>query len=272
MTTWQFRNDPQWKSSVRLALILHGVLLALLIILPQFSFDSKPQEIQFVRLMGGGDRTPGWITSTERQVTEAKVHDGLPVQPKPQPREEVKTEPAPSQQETVPALQEETSKPKEETTHQEETPALPEPEVKSNAEEGSSETARGEGAQTEEVKEEASSGTGVARAPGPEGPGRGATSDAQFAGADRYMLSVEAEVNKNFRYRSQGSKQVSAVVHFYINKRGRVEELILMQASGIASLDQAAQSAVKRSGFPPLPMSYPASRLGITYRFYNLKK
>ncbi len=257
MTTWRLQDDVRWRNSLVWAGGLHLVLMVLMVVLPQVSFQSKPQEIQFVRLMGGGDRTPGWITPTERQVTQAATHDGLPVQPRPQV--EQRSEPAP-EQETVPALQEERTKPSAREEQEEAVP--PPPPVASES---------SEEAVTDEPTD-AASGSGVARSPGPEGPGRGATTDAQFAGADRYMLSVEAEVNKNFRYRSRGGRQVSAMVHFYINRRGDVEELVLRQASGIPSLDQAAQSAVKRAGFPPLPGAYRPDRLGITYRFYNLQK
>jgi outer membrane biosynthesis protein TonB len=117
---------------------------------------------------------------------------------------------------------------------------------------------------------EGETGAGVGSKPGPEGPGFGAYSDADFPGADTFLSRVEAEVQRRFNFRGRGTGVV-AEYHFYINRAGKIEDLLLMESSGIGSLDLAARSALMRSKFPPLPPGFRHDKLGVTYRFHDDK-
>ena len=60
-----------------------------------------------------------------------------------------------------------------------------------------------------------------------------------------------------------------SVIRFTLRKDGTVEELELLDSSGIPSFDDAALYAIKFSDpFPPLPANFPKDKERITFRFY----
>ena len=59
------------------------------------------------------------------------------------------------------------------------------------------------------------------------------------------------------------------MIRFTLRKDGTVEELELLDSSGIPSFDDAALYAIKFSDpFPPLPKNFPKDKERITFRFY----
>ncbi len=60
-----------------------------------------------------------------------------------------------------------------------------------------------------------------------------------------------------------------AVYHFYINRNGEIEDLVLTEASEVSSLNITARSALLRCKFPPLPRTFPHERLSVSCRFID---
>lgn len=256
-------TPPTWRSSLLIALAGHLLFSVLVIWGPALGlFPKRDQgpEIMMVRLQGGGQNVPGWVKPTTAQADEAVVPDNKPkAKPKPKPEE---TKPAPPKEE--PKAPPKTEEPK--PVHQQpEKTQQPEPE--STAEEAPAEQAA-PAEMTDAQAEE--TGAGIGAKPGPEGPGIGAHSDADFPGANLFLSRVETEVQRRFNFRGRGTKSV-AEYHFFITKNGTLKELLLVKSSGIPSLDLAARSALMRAKFPPLPPGFGHDKLGVTYRFYDDK-
>jgi len=254
-------TPPTWRSSLLIALAGHALFTVLVIWGPAlglFPKRDKGPEIMMVRLQGGGQNIPGWVKPTPAPADEAKVPDNKP-QAKPKPKE---TKPAPPKTEE-PKAPPKTEEPK--PVHQQ--PEKSKPETESAAEEkAAEETVPAETTQTDTEE----TGAGIGAKPGPEGPGIGAHSDADFPGANLFLSRVETEVQRRFNFRGRGTKSV-AEYHFYIEKDGSLKDLLLVTSSGIPSLDLAARSALKRAKFPPLPPGFGHDRLGVTYRCYDDK-
>lgn len=261
-----------WTVSLALSLALHAAVVLYILVGPGmgdlFVHDEAP-EVMMVRLRGGGEDLPGWIKPTTAPPDDAPVPDNKP-QPVPTPKEEVVEKSEPATPEPV----------AEEQTRTEQEPEIP-PQQPSGTEavtEAKSEPVASEGEVAEEAAAEpgqappveGETGEGIGAKPGPEGPGFGAHSDADFPGADTFLSRVEAEVQRRFNFRGRGTGAVSEY-HFYINRRGKMTDLLLMSSSGINSLDLAARSALIRAKFPPLPPGFRAQKLGVTYRFHDAK-
>jgi len=260
------------KTGMIASAVLHAAVSAILIFGTThglFQHEQDAPEVMMVRLRGGGENVPGWIKPTTAPPDEALVPDNKPQQRKLAPPADVETPKPAAKAEEKPAS---TAAAEEPPTPLEQTQAVGSV-VSETAEQGAaredaaaeaSEEPEGTPAVTEET------GEGIGAKPGPEGPGFGAYSDADFPGADTFLSRVEAEVQRRFNYRGRSTGAV-AEYHFYINKRGEMEELILMVSSGINSLDLAARSSLMRAKFPPLPAGFAHPKLGITYRFYDAK-
>ncbi|MBD3166790.1 hypothetical protein GF324_09340 [bacterium] len=247
------RQHPSssWSSSVVYALLLHALLIAALVLNPLSApFDRDPRtEVRMVRIAGGGQNKPGFVRPTTAPPDNAPISTG---RPKPQPaRRESPPEPA-----AKPSTQPRMTEPTQTTTDKRAEPSSQGTAQNPTETKRSSAPTRGE------------TGEGVGTKPGPEGPGIGARSDAEFPGADTYLSQIEAKVQNRFNFRGRGTGVV-AEYHFYIERNGRIADLVLMNSSGIASLDLAARSAILRSKFPPLPPGYQHDRLGVTYLFYD---
>lgn len=254
-----------WGSSFAVAFAGHTLLLLFLVLLP--SFGSLPvhqdePEVTMVRLRGGGDNVPGWVKPTTALADRSLEPDNKPLaKPKSEPKLEA-TKPRPSEpvQETPVAV------PKEEVVVAPEEPVVETgSKVETNAD-AKATMPQDEEAGNAAVNEE--TGSGIGDKPGPEGPGMGVHSDGEFAGSDLFLSRVETEVQRRFNYRGRKTGKM-VEYHFYIDKRGKMKDLLLVESSGIGSLDLAARSALLRAKFPPLPPSFKHDKLGVTYRFYD---
>ncbi len=264
LSQYQYNSQKNtWLWSLLIALALHIVLIGLIILNPRLELQDRRQRqsVRLIRLAGGGNNTPGFVRTSSAPADQSPVSDGRPrpqpQRPREQPREEQRTQPQP------PAEQPQTRpEPAEETVTQppateETTPS--EPSTESTAESTS---------ESQPAAAEEETGEGVGTRPGPEGPGLGIRSDANFPGAEAYLSRVEAEVQRRFNFPGRGSG-VYAEYHFYIERNGRLSDLVLMRSSGISSLDLSARSAIMRARFPQLPSGFVYPRLGVTYRFYD---
>ncbi len=247
LTITGIHRSPTWNSSLVMAVGIHVLFALFLLFGPAMYFKpAQKQDVLLVRLRGGGENRPGWIKPTTAQADRAKTTDGKPK------AAEVKKEPVVQKPVETP---QDVKKPlRVETKEEKTTETVKEKEVKETT--------------PATVMAETESGEGIGAKPGPEGSGFGATSDADFPGADAYLSRLEAEVQRRFNFRGRGSGAVSEY-HFFIEKNGKVRDLILMKASGIASLDMAARSSIIRAKFPPLPRGFKHDRLGVTYLFYD---
>jgi len=256
-----------WSFGLSISLLVHGGLTALLVFGPAmglFRTVNQPPEVILVRLRGGGQNVPGWIKPTLAPPDKAVVPDNKPqakpkeqVKTPPKAKEEAKTSPAPAAVKTTEVKPKAAETVAPESAETEAKPAEAEPA-----------SAEAQGSEAPETAGE--TGEGIGAKPGPEGPGFGATSDTDFPGADVFLSRVEAEVQRRFNFRGRSTGAV-AEYHFYIDKRGRMLDLLLVTSSGINSLDLSARSALMRAKFPPLPPGYIYDRLGVTYRFYDAK-
>ncbi len=241
------------KNSFLISSIAHLLFLTLLFF--SFHFQSgiherkRQMEVRFVRLHGGGQNRPGWIKPTPAPPDHSPVSDGQP--------KKVETHPKVSKpQEQSAAIKSEPNskiltEPESETTNDE---------VKEKEEENLGSVAA--------LDQSQKTGEGVGAKPGPEGPGIGIISDADFPGGEIYLSRLEAEVQRRFNFRGRGSGQF-AEYHFFIERDGNKIDLVQMRSSQNASLDLASRSALMRAKFPPLPETYPFDKLGVTYRFYD---
>lgn len=243
------------RREITFSLVGHAALILITLFVHSLGLFPEPadlMEVQMVRLKGGGDTTPGWVdpTPVPARPDESTEPDDLPL---PEPEADL-TEPEPAPAETVEPVPEAPAAPSEEEQ--------PQPQQSSQAAAEPSATPAETGAEPEQT------GTGVGRRPGPEGPGVGAVSDTDFAGASSFLSRIEAEVQRRFNYRGQSTGKV-AEYHFTIDKQGKMHDLVLMESSGVPSLDLAARSALIRANFPPLPRTFPHNQLGVTYRFHS---
>lgn len=261
----------RWSVSLAISLLLHVAVVLFILFGPSLG-DFVPRndapEVMMVRLRGGGENLPGWIKPTTAPPDDTPVPDNKP-KPVPESRKEVEPEtPAAPEPETVadeaPQV-EETVPPREPEGTEAVTETDSEPEQMSGDAdaEGAPEAAAA-------APVEGETGEGIGNKPGPEGPGFGASSDADFPGADTFLSRVEAEVQRRFNFRGRGTGAV-AEYHFYIDRRGKMQELLLMSSSGINSLDMSARSALIRAKFPPLPAGFSHEKLGVTYRFHDAR-
>jgi outer membrane biosynthesis protein TonB len=254
-------SPTKLSSSYMIAVSGHILFFAFLLLIPKlgwFPENEELPEVRLVRLKGGGENIPGWINPTTAPSDDAMVPDGVPKKTTPpKAKEEPKAQPSKPKEEIVkPAID---KKPVENVTKTE--PQA----VESSVTEETSTSSTEETPATLPVE---TSGEGIGQKPGPEGPGFGAKSDAEFAGADAYLSRIEAEVQRRFNFEGNGTGAI-AEYHFFIYKNGKLKEMLLNKSSGIARLDLAARSALMRSKFPPLPASFRHEKLGVTWRFYD---
>lgn len=85
-----------------------------------------------------------------------------------------------------------------------------------------------------------------------------------------YLANIQRQINRYFR-RPAGSQTDVAEVQFYINRDGSVSEIELVRHTGSFAFRSAAMEAVEQAGlnkaFGPLPRTYPADRLLVSFYF-----
>ncbi len=259
------------QQSLAIAFLSHILLIAIVGWLPSLKFvgGRERTEVRFIRLRGGGESRPGWIRPTTAPPDEARVPTGKPKEVETAESKPKRTEPPkpqPAEEEALPKKQAVVEVPEVKEEAVTAADKASEPEAAVDAVEEGEESAASVAATTTPDE----TGEGVGRKPGPEGPGMGVRSDADFPGADAYLSRIEAEIQRRFNFRGRGTG-VIAEYHFFIQKNGKIVELILMKSSGIASLDLSARSSILRAKLPPLPGGFGHPRLGVTYLFHDAR-
>ena len=56
---------------------------------------------------------------------------------------------------------------------------------------------------------------------------------------------------------------VEMVIHFRIQREGRVKDIKILRSSGYNSFDRAGLQAIQRATMPPLPKGYRSASLGV---------
>lgn len=258
------------------SLLLHLLIGASLLLLPQ---PDSPREfsLRMVRLVGGGQNKPGWVKpeaprrlAEEEQAAARERLRSREVEPEPV----VEQVPVPEPPKALPKVETPTRGPeiapvvKPEPAKVEERAASPEP---------TAAEAPREQTPAESVPAESTEQTGEATVPASEesmAGAAGAGTDRSGARADQselpglraYLLRAEQSVARQFRYPARGSGK-AAVYHFFVDRRGRIQELELREPSGLPGLDLAGRGALQRAVLPPLPPSLRIERLGVTYTF-----
>jgi len=103
----------------------------------------------------------------------------------------------------------------------------------------------------------------------------GATFDAKGFPLEQYINVIKELAKGNWEIPSNlRNSQGSTTILFYIDKKGNSSGAIIDVSSGNTSLDLSALSAVLKSNpFPPLPVGFPADRVGVRFVFaYNERK
>lgn len=84
-----------------------------------------------------------------------------------------------------------------------------------------------------------------------------------------YVNILRNKVAQNWNpspYTSAGVKKV--LVYFKILKDGKIENLTIKEPSGVSYIDRSAIRAITNSApFPPLPVGFPDSSLGVYFKF-----
>ncbi len=111
------------------------------------------------------------------------------------------------------------------------------------------------------------SGEGAAGAGG--GGAGGMLDDATFQ-YGWYLSNMSGLFSRNWTrpIKPDLSTTLRAIVHFRIQKDGRISDIVLEQSSGDAALDRSALRAVQDSNpLPPLPYQYAKDSLGVHFFF-----
>ncbi len=85
-----------------------------------------------------------------------------------------------------------------------------------------------------------------------------------------YLAQVQGQIARNWNPQQLGFRDkavVSCVVHFTINRNGKVSQITLTQPSGIGVFDRGALRTVQMSRIPPLPPAFNDNSLGISLQF-----
>lgn len=82
-----------------------------------------------------------------------------------------------------------------------------------------------------------------------------------------YLSTIISRIGENWKNPYRGEK-ISAVVHFFITRDGRIKEVKVYKSSGNYLFDQSVTRAVNRTKkLPPLPPEYREKRLGVFFEF-----
>jgi len=226
------------------ALALHGLFVAVAVLLPRF--NPPPPQLEFV---------PVQIIPAQALGVRRPAPPRRKAPPTPQVIEPEET-PAPERQEEIATLPSPDADKKKKPT---EAKPQPTPSREAQREEGPAGTAPGE------------TGDQLGRRGGPQGNPLGTTAFGSEVGSldnpdftyayylDRLLSLIDAQWLRP----SMGSG-VKAVISFNINRDGSMSELRVEQSSGYNSFDLAALRAVQNAApFPPLPRAYKHDDLGV---------
>lgn len=249
------------------ALALHGLLLALALLLPRLAPRPEPMEfvpVQIIPAQALGVRRPApprkkAPPAPPAETPEPDEPEPAAAPPKPEPADDVPVLPDPDSKKR----KKEDAKPKPAATPEPSRPSADKGETSregpGKAEEGTSGTAPGE------------TGDQLGRRGGPRGNPLGTTAFGSEVGSldnpdftygyylDRLLSLIDAQWARP----AMGSG-VKAVIFFRIHRNGSMTDLRVEQSSGYNSFDLAALRAVQNAApFPPLPRAYKHQDLGV---------
>ncbi len=112
--------------------------------------------------------------------------------------------------------------------------------------------------------------------PNPEPPGepRGSaiTTDGQNFPFPQYLAILQARVEREWRPPHLREEGISCVVHFVIDRFGKLKSLVVEKSSGNPLFDQSGLRAVQVAApFPPLPPGYAQPTLSVHFEFAERK-
>jgi protein TonB len=103
---------------------------------------------------------------------------------------------------------------------------------------------------------------------GASGGGNVMKIDAEEFPFPYYLVSVQNQIERNWRAPFSGQGQRATTVYFKISRSGEVEDVKIEQSSGNTLFDQAAMRAVYyASPLPPLPADSGLQSLGVHFDF-----
>jgi len=253
------------------AMALHGLLLALVLLLPRMQSPPPPLEfvpVQIIPAQALGVRRPAPprqrtppAPAPETPAPEEPAPAAAPPEPEPEPEPEVPSLPDPESTRKKP--EEPKPRPPQPTERNSAKSAKPEETSRTttpgSSQEGPSGTAPGE------------TGDQLGRRGGPRGNPLGTTAfGSEVGGLDNpdftygyYLDRMLSLIDAQWARPAMGSG-VKAVIFFRIHRDGSMTDLRVEQSSGYNSFDLAALRAVQNAApFPPLPRAYRHEDLGV---------
>lgn len=249
--------------SLAAAAALHGIALALVLVLPRLNPPPPPPSfvpVQIIPAQALGVRHPAPRPKAEK-----------PEPPKPEPAAEEPPAPEPPKPKPKPEPERPAPKPVKE-----EVPTLPEKPDKKKPEKPKPErprpTATGTGNNPAGTAPQGDANGEAGRRGAPTGNPLGTTAfGSQIAGLDNpdfkfgyYIDQLLSAIDSKW-VRPPLGNDVKAVISFRIQRDGGLTDLQVAQSSGYNSFDLAALRAVQNaSPFAPLPRAYRNDSLGVT--------
>ena len=275
-----------WGFLIGMSMALHVAAGAALIFLPMaFRPKLKFPQVYTVDLMSLPAGAPGPKAGPPEappapNPAPAAAKSAPPVS-KPTPKATVKAPPPPPKPKATIKIPErpteKAAKPKAAEKSKETAKPVPEPERAGASDEGASKgepPAKSEGAASGAQAPIAGlsaggpgSGEGAAGAGG--GGAGGMLDDATFQ-YGWYLSNMSGLFSRNWTrpIKPDLSTTLRAIVHFRIQKDGKLTDIVLEQSSGDAALDRSALRAVQDSNpLPPLPYQYGKDSLGVHFFF-----
>jgi len=245
-------------ASVAAAVAIHGIALALVLVLPRLNPPPPPLQfvpVQIIPAQALGVRHPAPRPKVEQPVPPKPEPAAEPEPPAPEPPKPKPPTPKPAKEE-VPALPEKPDKKK---------PEKPKPEPPRPAATGTGHNPAGTAPHGEANGEAGRKGA-------PTGNPLGTTAfGSQIAGLDNpdfkfgyYIDQLLSAIDSKW-VRPPLGNDVKAIISFRIQRDGSLTDLQVAQSSGYNSFDLAALRAVQNaSPFAPLPRAYRNDSLGVT--------
>jgi len=249
--------------SLAAAAALHGIALALVLVLPRLTPPPPPLSFVPVQII------PAQALGVRRPAPRPKAEKPTPL--KPEPAEEPEP-PAPEPPKPKPQPEPERPTPK---PAKEEVPALPEKPDKKKPEpkpEKPRPAAAGTGSNPAGTAQQGDPNGEAGRRGAPTGNPLGTTAfGSQIAGLDNpdfkfgyYIDQLLSAIDSKW-VRPPLGNEVKAIISFRIQRDGSLTDLQVAQSSGYNSFDLAALRAVQNaSPFAPLPRAYRNDSLGVT--------
>jgi TonB family protein len=250
----RMQEPAGFQRMVTASIAIHLAALALVMFAPQGLFhrgSEAPAQVMTISLGGGGEgpRTGGMTQMGGRPVQ-------VQTPPEETPKREAVRPPAAKTPEMVMPTKAEAKPSKSAATVVKQAP---------DEARGRTPTKGAQVAAGTAIAETSVRGQGFGLSSG-GGPGSGSTLDvADFCCPD-YIVTMLERVRASWQ--QQQSSSGIAVVHFLIQRDGRLTNYEVVQSSGSSILDLAALRAVAQTRqIPPLPGQYPNPTLGLRLAF-----